>query len=344
MKTKLSLCLITLSLLVSCGNSEKNNDITLQDLQNIEGNEVIKTENLNQYQDSIALLSNDIEALKNNQLAKHQWIISLNKKKDSINAILTQVQQSLNQVNTNKINPGIEGVNTKLAELKGERENKQEKLELQNKEVALAEKKIGLLDEEKTVYDAQHKALWAKGAAPEEFKEVDSLLNGINSKISEQAKRVKKLKSDITDVGEQIQSIDIQRNSLSGKIRNNYTAKQIFDEYSKDEQVRLKSQLTIIEDELKLIIEEDASISNTLALQNSRKNIFENEHSNAEKMALENELSLKAERTALLNQEDQTQKNNKKSIALIIVGLLALIIGVFYLLGKMRKSRKTKIK
>ena len=342
MKTKLSFLLTALILLVGCVNQEKNNSKSLEELQNNQGKEINETNNLNQFQDSIGSVMNDIEDLKSYQEAKRQEIISLNKKKDSLNAILIQVQQSLSEVNAKKINPGIEGVNTKLAELKGQREDAQEKLELQKQEIILAEKKIVLLNEEKTVYDAQHQALWSKGAAPEEFKDVDTLLSGLNSKISDQAKRVKKLKSNVSDAEEQIQSIDIQRNSLSSKIRNNYTAKQIFDDYSKEEKVRLDSQLASIDERLKKIINEEAGVSNQLAIQSSKKYSIESAQTEAEKAALLSKQTNEAQAASLLEQEAQKQKDDKKFTALIIVGLLALIIGVFYMLGKMRKARKNK--
>ena len=82
-----------------------------------------------------------------------QTIINLARKKDSLVKILENTKQSISRMNDEKIDKGIEGVNQKLNELKGQKENFEEQVNLQKKEIDLATKKVELLKEEKIVYD-----------------------------------------------------------------------------------------------------------------------------------------------------------------------------------------------
>ena len=341
MKTKYVVSALFLSLLMACGN-QGSKSTSLEELKHNQQSVVQKKVEIVSFKDSIKNVSNQLDKLKNNQLAQKQEIAILNRKKDSVSSLLNQVRESLEQVNTKKIAPGIEGVNTKLSELKGQRENASEQLVLQEQEVVLAEKKIDLLNEEKTVYDAQHKALWSKGAAPDDFKEVDSLLAGINGKINEQTLKVKTLKSTSADIKEQITSIDDQRASLSSKIRNNYTAKQIFDEYAKEEQGRFIEQLKAIDSSLVSYENHNDLIESKIQLYSGNKANFESKRAKNEEL---NALSLK-ERNALKEQlekekvdKENSKKNKKKKTAFMVVGIIAAILILFYLLGRMRKSK-----
>jgi|GEM_PF-3623730 len=334
MKTKIAVFTLSLGLLLGCGKQQEGTT-TLEDLksqQKEQSNSDVKSVS---YTDSINNLSSKISGIKTAQDEKRQLINALNKKKDSVNTLFIQVQKSLDQVNKEKIAPGIEGVNIKLSELKGQRENAIEQLDLQKQEIVLAEKKIGLLKEEKTIYDSQHKALWNRGAEPVAFKVVDSLLAGLTSKISEQSLRVKNLNSTITDINEQIISIDEQRNSLSSKIRNNYTAKQIFDDYSKEEQKRLENQLLVIETNLKTLVEQDDSLNSLLAKESSKKYDFEGSLNASEKAAQEKTNMLLSKEL----KESENKSNNKKNMAFIIIGLLAIVFLMFFILGKIKRNQ-----
>jgi hypothetical protein len=77
-------------------------------------------------------------------------------------------KESMARMNDSKIDKGIQAVNLKLNELKGQKENIEEQVALQKQEIELT-KKIDLLNQEK-VYDAQHKALYNRGAAPKDFE------------------------------------------------------------------------------------------------------------------------------------------------------------------------------
>lgn len=342
MKTKNFLSLILLGMLMACG--EGNNGTTT--IEELKGKSIPEPQQevvqKISYNDSINDTRQMLDQLSTVEQSYAIEINAFNKRKDSLNGLLNQVKQSLDQVNTKKIAPGIEGVNTKLSELKGQRENAVEQLELQEQEVVLAEKKIGLLSEEKKVYDAQHKALWSKGAAPEEFKDVDSLLAGINGKISEQTLKVKTLKSNIADVKERISSIDVQRNSLSSKIRNNYTAKEIFDEYAKEEQKRLTNQLATIDSDLALKVKASDSIKNRIAMYSNSKSAYEAKQANADKYEALAQKE-KEDELARLKQsqidDENAKKSKKRKSTFMIIGALAALLILFYLVGKMRKSR-----
>jgi len=76
-------------------------------------------------------------------------IIALSKKKDSLQKVVLSTKESMSRINDTKIDKGIEGVNMKLNELKGQKENIEEQVALQKKEIDLATKKIDLLNQEK---------------------------------------------------------------------------------------------------------------------------------------------------------------------------------------------------
>lgn len=245
-----------------------------------------------------------------------QSIINLARKKDSLLKVLDNTKQSMTRMNDEKIDKGIEGVNQKLNELKGQKENLDEQVNLQKKEIDLATKKIDLLKEEKVVYDQQHKALWDKGAAPKEFKSVDSLLNGINSKIAEQTKRVKFLNRNVADIEEQVLSIDQQRNFLSTKIRENYNAQEIFAEFANEEEYKIKTQIDLIDSKISDLKGNSKDLNSEIANMNA-------DLANANAKA-----------------ESDKKGKNRMIYALIAIGFITLIFGFLYWIGKKRKTKK----
>lgn len=328
--------LLSLSLLLACGGKEGSSGS--QDLQ---GSTLSKPATTAHF-DSINELNSQIGQLQRVQETKSEQIARLSKKRDSLRGALNMVESSVKQVNEKKIEPGISGVNTKLDELKGQKENLQEQVGLQRQELLLAEKKIGLLNEEKIVYDAQRKALYGKGAAPKEFVQVDSLLAGINTRISEQANRVKTLDRSIGDIEEQKSIIDSQRGSLSSKVRDNYTAQQIFDDFSKEERSRLEAQLIVLEGDVTMLLEDESQLKTELALNTSKVDAFER-NKNASDEALRSEQLSVAKENALMEQEKQTKKKSRMNMALIGIGGLALLLLILFGLGKMRKRKNSQL-
>ena len=252
-------------------------------------------------------------------------IIALSRKKDSLLNVLKSTNESMSRINEGKIDKGIEGVNMKLNELKGQKENFQEQTALQKKEMELAAKKVELLTQEKIVYDQQKKALWDKGAPPKDFIQVDSLLNGINSKISEQNKRVKQLRRNVADVEEQMLSIDDQRNFLSTKIRENYNAQEIFGEFAKEEETKIKAQIAEIDAQLTKLNSNVNSLNSTIADLN-------------DDIKVKNQME--SDKIVELNNAEKTK--NRLMMALIFVVLIGLSFGVLYYVSKRNKNKKNK--
>ncbi len=252
-------------------------------------------------------------------------IIALSKKKDSLQNVLKSTKESMARVNDTKIDKGIEGVNLKLNELKGQKENFEEQAALQIKEIDLATKKIDLLNQEKVVYDAQKKALWDKGAPPKDFVTVDSLLAGINGKINEQNRKVKILNRNVADVEEQVVSINGQRNFLSTKIRENYNAQEILGEFAKDEETKINAQIAGIDTRISMLSGKVSSINSTVAGLNS-------------------EIAAK-EATAqgdLLKETRQIKTKNRLWYAFIAIGFLIVVFYALFRIGKNKKNNKTK--
>ncbi len=332
---KFCLAMIFITFLVGCepGSNAKSID---------QLNE-IKSETLSskfKYLDSIKDVGSQIASLNSSLDYSRSEINGLTKQKDSIKNLVNQIESALTKLKSDKLDPGVSGVNAKLNELKGKKENFQEQLILQNEEIALAEKKIELLKEEKLVYDAQKQALWDKGAAPAEFKNVDSLLAEIKNKSTEQKYKLKNLNRSIGENNEQIAIIDEQRTSLSKKIRENYSAQEIFDDYSKEEKDRLTKRLVSIDEKLKSLLEEESELNNELALRSGEKKYLENKQSSI----IENEKTVNSnlESTQEQLQINADKKKSRLNIALIVIGFATILIVLFYIVGKKRKQKRTK--
>ncbi|WP_366186834.1 hypothetical protein [Flavobacterium ovatum] len=254
-------------------------------------------------------------------------IIALSRKKDSLLNVLKSTKESMARMNDSKIDKGIQGVNLKLNELKGQKENIEEQVALQKKEMELATKKIDLLNQEKVVYDAQHKALYDKGAAPKEFAKTDSLLGTINGKINEQKRKVKALNRNISDVEEQVISIIDQREFLSKKIREDYNAQEIFGEFAKEEESKIAEQISIIDSKISSLTTNINNINSSVA-------------------SLSDSIEIKTEQHDLnaQNQAEVDKTQNRLYYAIIAVGIVILLFAVFYIIGKRKKQQQNKNK
>lgn len=337
MKTSITLSTIAaLCLLLSCGEKEVSTTTTSNTA--VSNNQVSALPTA-QFQGTAAEIQSKIGDLQIVQDTKAKQIESLSQQRDSIQTQLQQVSNTLQQVSDKKINPGIQGVHTKLDELKGQQENLEEQAALQEQELALAEKKITLLNEEKTVYDAQHKALYDKGAMPAAFEEVDARLGGIQDNITTQGNKVKSLKQSISTIAEQKRIINSQRSSLSAKIRDNYTAQQILDEYTKEEQSRLEGQLAEIDAALNPLLQDESQLQTALAVQHSKKEQLDRQI-NTSKTLEENEKASLAREQRIQAEEKAARKSDRIQLALVSIGGIALLLLVLFVLGKRRKKRK----
>ena len=133
---------------------------------------------------------------------------------------------------------------------------------------------------------------------------------------------------------------------MSAKIRNNYTAKQIFDDFSKEEKARLGAQLNAADEQLKLLIADEDVLKQELAkhnnglaeLQNKQNATLEDAKKTAQE-ALENADSLQQRNLA----DMEAAKKSKLLTATAVVGIIALLFVAFYYIGKKRKSKKNNI-
>lgn len=322
MKTKL----ITLSILAlaifSCTSGEKQADQSL--INDAATNEVVLESKITN-QDSINLYNSKLGLLSTQKVEKAKLIDNLSKQRDSLQAVLTQLESSIKAINEKKLNPGIEGVNSKLDQLKGQKENLQEQTSLQKKEAALAVKKIDILNEEKNVYQEQKKALYDKGAPPAAFKNVDTLLNSINSKIIIQNDVVKNINRSVADAEEQIIRITGQRDVLSKKIRSNYDTQLIITEFNADEKIRLESQIAKINDILNTLLGEASNLDTDYKLLASKLSNLDT--------------PVTTDNNALGNEIKEEETSSKTSLALIVIIGLGVLMAVFYIIGKRKKEK-----
>jgi hypothetical protein len=341
-----SILIITLSLalVINFGCTKSESPGGLEEFQG--GHEQKDLQLINssdEYLDSIQKLGLRIEKLISSQESIKERIVFLTIRKDSIETSLIQIESSLNQVKNNKIEPGIKSVNEKMDELKGLKEVLLEQQELQKMEILLAEKKRNLLEEEKGVYTNQHQLLWDKGAPPSDFKMVDSLLVGINLQIDEQSNRLKILNRKVADIEDQVKIIDQQRNSLSNKIRNNYTAQEIFEEFATEEKERLEKQLITINEQLNLVTAKQKELNTQMAMHKGEKTYLQLKQDAVDAQKLTEKAKLKQEILAEHELDILKSKRSKRiTNALFGIGIVALILFFLYYMGKKRKSRMVK--
>ncbi len=336
-----TLCL-ALVIVLGCTNSDSPSEIEKFQKGN-EKKDLQVVGSSNEYQESIEKVGSEIGILLASQESLDEQINYLNIQKDSIENALIQIEASIDQVESKKIAPEIKDVNAKLNELKSVKENLLEQQDLQKKEILLADKKKQIFEEEKQVYAAQHQSLWEKGAPPSDFELVDSLLANINLQINKQENRLKILNRKVADIEEQVKTIDKQRTSLGIKIRNNYNAQEIFEEYSLEEKERLEDKLMSIEEELDLLFEEQEDIHSKIARYKGEETYLQIKQS-AKK---EQELAEKdrVEREMMAQQELETLKNKRAqriTNAFFAIGIVALVLFFLYYMGKKRKSAKNK--
>ena len=329
MKTNFIPLIFFALVIFNCTNGETKADQSLIDAA--ESKTILESNKVSQ--DSLGFYNSKLSFLGAQKDAKAKLINQVSKQRDSLNGLLTQLETSVKAINDKKLNPGIQGVHNKLDQLKGQKENLEEQTSLQKKEVALAAKKIEILNEEKSVYLEQKKALYDKGAAPTAFAVVDSLLSGINSKMIIQNDVVKNINRNIADAEEQVIRITGQRDELSKKIRTNYDTQLILSEFNVDEKSRLEDQLAKVNENLNALLSEGANLDTDYKLLASKLANLETPFS-----------EVASTKNAIDENENVEEESNKTSIALIVIVVLGAIMVLFYIIGKRRKNNKTNIK
>lgn len=330
MKTNLISLSFFALVILSCTNGEKNADQSLIK-ESADGKTVLESKTVNQ--DSVGIYNSKLNLLGAQKDGKSKLIEQVSKQRDSLQALLTQLEASVKAINDKKLNPGIQGVHNKLDQLKGQKENLEEQTSLQKKEVALASKKIEILNEEKSVYLEQKKALYDKGAPPAAFIGVDSLLNGINSKMLIQNDVVKNINRNVADAQEQVIRITGQRDELSKKIRNNYDTQLILSEFNVDEKGRLESQLAKVNENLNALLKEASNLDTDYKLLAAKLANLETPFSDTT-----------SANTAMDESNVVEEESNKTSFALIVVIILGAVMGLFYYIGKRKNNKKTNVK
>ena len=151
--------------------------------------------------------------------------------------------------------------------------------------------------------------MWDKGAPPADFTKMDSLVTGIDKQINDEKTRLKYLNRSTTDMDEQIANIDAQRNSLSNKIRNNYTAQKIYEEYSSEEKTRLENQLASVDEELKSSLAEQEELNRQISLQAGNMSYLQLKQDELDGVKIQEQATL--ENIAIENQQSKAKRASK---------------------------------
>ncbi|NBC58389.1 MAG: hypothetical protein GVY05_08930 [Bacteroidetes bacterium] len=329
---KLKLILITLLfvfLTTSCDNRTNQSKNDSPRANNVELLSKTKA-----YKDSLENASEDLKNLGDRKATIEQSISKLSNKRDSVSEKLRRVKQSIKNIKDRKLSTNVEKVNAKLNELKGVKEGLVSQTNLKKKEIDLANSKVNILHDEKQVYTSQKQALFDEGAAPEAFARVDSLLQAINYDINSQKALVRNLERKVTDNEVEIERLNKQRAVLSEKIRKNYDAENILNEYNNEEAKRLENLLQTYNNQIDTLALEASSLSTDY-------NIARNETSNLQQK-VDTSLKKYNQEAVQTNTTENKNDNGKLSYAMWIILAVFVILVILYYVGKKNKSKRLK--
>lgn len=259
--------------------------------------------------------------IKEEEAIRHQ-IIQLVQKKDSLQTSLKTTKESMSKINDAKIDKGINDVKTQLNELKGQKENLEEQVNLQKKEIELATQKIALYKQEKEIYIQHRTALFDRGAPPKDFAKIDDLLQINSTKLTNQNTKIKTLNRSVIDTEEQINSITEQRSFLSTKIRQNYNAQEIFEEYAIEEELKISTKIKDIDAQL---LKLNGNKKDSVAIRTVILKTKENKPNKGTNKLTE------------LPIDKEERANRLKTAGYAITGVL-LIFGFFYFINKKKNN------
>lgn len=332
MKTKIFTLILISVLITSCGNKKEDNVPSTQVEQ--DNTELISI--TEKYKDSLDNVSQLLKNLAEQKLTKEQAIAKLSVDRDSVKAKLESVKTSIADIKNKKLNANVNDVTAKLNEIKGIKEGLVSQTELKMQEIDLAKSKVDILEKEKSVYDNQKRALFDKGAAPESFVEVDSLLGSIDSKITSQNALIRNLNRTVTDNELEINRLDNNRKNLSEKIRKSYDAEKILNDYNEEEATRLEELISNYNNQIDQLSNEAFSLSTDYnILRNKTSNLQQKVTSNLERANQENQVET--------TNEFETEKSNGLKLALWIIGGIFVLMIILYVLGKKRKNAKKRL-
>lgn len=332
MKTKIFTLILISALITSCGNKKEDN-VPLTQVEQDNTELISITE---KYKDSLDNVSQILKNLAEQKLTKEQAIANLSFYRDSIKAKLESVKTSISDIKNKKLNANVNDVTAKLNEIKGIKEGLVSQTELKNQEIDLAKSKVEILNKEKIVYDNQKRALFDKGAAPESFVEVDSLLQSIDSKITLQNALIRNLNRTVTDNELEINRLDNNRKSLSEKIRKSYDAEKILNDYNEEEATRLEELISNHNNQIDQLSDEASSL-------NTHHNILKSKTSNLQQKVTNNLERANQENQVETTKEFEAKKSNGLKLAIWIIGGVFVLMIILYVLGKKRKNAKKRL-
>lgn len=323
MKTNFLILAILSLLIVSCGDSRKN-----ESASRVTKEKDTATQTSDPYQDTLGKVSQVMNDLEEKKMTTEEAISKLTKSRDSLQSKLSTIENSIADIKDKKLTTNIEKVTLKLAEIKQEKENLVEQSELKKEEVQLAASKLEILEKEKAVYAKQKQNLFEKGAAPEAFTNVDATLEKIEVEISAKNDKITKLNRKVSDNDLAIKRLDNYRTTLSENIRKSYDAEKILNDYNKEEAARLQELILSYNAELNQLTNEASSLSSDYkALELKNTNLKQQLAHNQEASQTKDE------------PVSGTQEKGNLNLAILVVSILFLVMVFLYRLGKKRRNK-----
>ncbi|MCB0593251.1 MAG: hypothetical protein H6557_09665 [Lewinellaceae bacterium] len=134
-------------------------------------------------------------------------------------------------------------VDVQLGKLEEQKRSLQQQMDLEKRQVEIAEKKIAVLREEQELYESQRQKLWVDGAPQSTIDEAAAAIANADKNIEAEQKKINSASANINGLQETVAEIDIQLEALNASIRKSYTAKEILEETIAEEQEQLASEI-----------------------------------------------------------------------------------------------------
>ncbi len=304
-----------------------------------------KEENLLRQQDETQQAIDNNKADLNKLVGKHKTLDStifenaymigvLQNKKDSLMDLMSKLEETARTINDSSLTISINDITQKLNELRSQKEKTLADIDLMKKKLELSKQKTALLVTEKTVYEERKKALWDKGAQPDEFTEVNYSLKKTEEEISAQEINEKLMSREIVDMEELIKSIDKHQLELSSGIRDKYSAQEIFKEYIENQKRINSEQIAAIDNQIKPYLLEKGRLNKKFEGIESEIESKKSEQNQLTKTV--NEISDKQQQSEQMKVD--RSKKNKQGIALAVVIVIVLLLVYLYYMGKRKKT------
>jgi chromosome segregation ATPase len=234
---------------------EKNQELLMEGLKKEEEAKIsteknMLTKQITQYEDSIALLKNEVSVLDANI--------------DSFERSLSVYELQEEQAGL-VLESGIREIDRRIASLQNQKQQEVKNIDLLERRIEISGKKIETYELERQMYADERDELLRTSAQEEELIPYREKIAEMDSIIEAEEINKKNLSSDLNDTKQWISEVDNTISDLDEKIKLEYNKKEIIEGFITSEKVRLEKEITTLRRKKEELIYEHNKIFNDLA-------------------------------------------------------------------------------